>query len=55
MKSQTIPRLELVSGHMVVNVSTNVRVTLEGFSMTEDIVTGNLLIFLVFVWKIFIR
>ncbi|XP_022809935.1 uncharacterized protein LOC111346949 [Stylophora pistillata] len=36
-KSLTIPRLELVSGHMAVNLSTNVRVALEGFSMTEDI------------------
>ena len=36
-KSLTIPRLELMSGHMTVNLSTNVRVALEGFSMTEDI------------------
>ena len=36
-KSLTIPRLELVAGHMAVNLSTNVRVALEGFSMTEDI------------------
>ena len=33
-KSLTIPRLELVSGHMAVNLSTNVRAALEGFSMT---------------------
>ena len=36
-KSLTIPRLELVSGHITVNLTTNVRVALEGFSMTKDI------------------
>ena len=36
-KSLTIPRLELVSGHITVNLSTNMRVALEGFSMTKDI------------------
>ena len=36
-KSLTIPRLELVSGQITVNLTTNVRVALEGFSMTKDI------------------
>ena len=36
-KSLTIPRLELVSGHITVNLTTNVRVALAGFSMTKDI------------------
>ena len=36
-KYLTIPRLELVSGHMAVDLSTNVGAALEGFNMTEDI------------------
>ena len=36
-KSLTIPRLELMSGHMTVNLLTNVRAALEGFHMMEDI------------------
>ena len=33
----TIPRLELISGHMAVNLATNVRKILEGFPVVEDI------------------
>ena len=36
-KSLTIPRLELMSGHMTVNLLTNVRAALEGFHIMEDI------------------
>ena len=35
-KSLMIPRLELMSGHMAVNLSTNVQAALEGFNMIED-------------------
>lgn len=35
-KSPMIPRLELMSGHMAVNLSTNVQAALEGFNMIED-------------------
>ena len=35
-KSLMIPRLELMSGHMSVNLSTNVQAALEGFNMIED-------------------
>ena len=33
----TIPRLELVAGHMAVNLAVNVRETLEGFPVATDI------------------
>ena len=35
-KSLMIPRLELMSGNMAVNLSTNVQAALEGFNMIED-------------------
>ena len=35
-KKSPIPRLELMSGHMAVNLSTNVQAALEGFNMIED-------------------
>ena len=33
----TIPRLELVSGHMAVNLITNVKIALEGFNVTRQL------------------
>ena len=33
----TIPRLELVAGHMAVNLAVNVRKALEGFNLADDI------------------
>ena len=33
----TIPRLELLTGHMAVNLSVNVRKALEGFNLADDI------------------
>ena len=33
----TIPRLELVAGHMAVNLAVNVRNALEGFKVAENI------------------
>jgi hypothetical protein len=33
----TIPKLELVSGHMAVNLITNVKIALEGFNVTRQL------------------
>lgn len=36
-QARTIPRLELVAGHMAVNLSVNVREVLEGFNLADNV------------------